>query len=233
MQTTVQPLVHLLEATTAVAGRKNLSGNIQDPNALFQPKAAAALEKEHPGVFAFLVFHPALDAGFKDYVSLGAIGAEAGKNILVLFTLETPIYRPKKMAPSLLQAGLTLQSDEHPAYEFARALFTPRQPPLPGVVFFRRLAEQSEPVYVPLARASSATAAGKSIRQLFVLANESYSASESDDTEFADKFSKRLALNNLEYERIKPLSALELLARAFYTAKRSLGDIVAVVSLFK
>jgi hypothetical protein len=188
MASTVQPLVHLLEATLAVPGQKQLSGNIRRPELLFRSDVALNLEKEHPGAFAFLVFHPALDPGFKEYVSLGGVGAEAGKNILVLFTLETTIHRPRQLTPALLEAGLTIESDEHPAYEFARALFAPRQPLLPGVVIFRRLSGLSEPIYAHLSDAVSAAEVGKSIRRLFSLVNESYAASEAGGAEFPDSW---------------------------------------------
>lgn len=233
MPPTVQSLVNLIEATTAVPGEKNLTGNIQDLHKVFQPEIAINLEREHGGVFAFLVFHPKLDPGVRDYLSLGAVGAEAGKDILVLFTLETRIHTPKKMSPALLEAGITIQSDEHPAYEFARALFAPREPLLPGVVFFRRLSSLSEPVYVHLADASSVEAAGKSFRRLFSLANESYSASKTSGAEFSDLLSSRLALADVKYERIQSLSVLEVLAHSFHAVKRNLKDIAAVVDLFK
>ena len=233
MPSTVQSLANLLEATLAVPGQKNLTGNIEDIQSVFRPEVFINLEREYPGIFAFLVFHPKLDPGFKDYVSLEGVGAEAGKDILVLFTLETRIHTPKKMTPALLQAGITIQSDEHPAYEFARSLFAPRQPLLPGVVFFRRLSGLSEPVYVHVADASSTEVVGTNFRRLFLLVNESYSASKTSGMEFSDLLAKRLALADLKYERIQSLSVLEVLARSFHTVKRNLKDIAAVVDLFK
>jgi hypothetical protein len=216
----------------APPGQSNLTGNVKNPEVLFKPEVAAELELRHPGVFAFLSFHPELDTGFKDYLSRDAIGAVGGREILVLFTVEKPIHRLRELSPALLAAGVSIRSDEHPAYEVARIIFRPKQPPLPGIIFFRRLSGLCEPVFVHVA-ATSADSVGNVLRTVFALANESYSGSLSSGVEFTDILCDRLALNGIQYVRLRSLSAIEVLARGFYAVKRNLKDIAAVVDLIK
>ena len=133
--------------------RDNYTGFVQDPAEFLKPHNLAKLDESLEGVFCFLAFHPRHDPAMLDYVCSPKFAADTGSRVLALFTLEEAVLTPQVMSKQLEGNWLEIGESNYPAYEIVGKLFPSVKPPaLPGVLCARRLAEPSEPVYVPLDR---------------------------------------------------------------------------------
>lgn len=208
---------------------KNLSGSITDIENL--ERNAAALESLHRGLFAFIAFHPRADAAVVEYVEKGSIASDSGSNILVLFFSTTEMRFPRNITPNDLNIGVTLDTDVHPAYQFAERLFpTGVKPKLPGLVFFDHVFNVVDAVYVPILKQSTAIEVGAFCRSVFVLADAVVKSNKLLERASFDELSTVFKAKGIEYSRTGQASLGEWLITAYDFAKKYGGTIVSVIS---
>jgi hypothetical protein len=225
----VQSFQTLLEQAAAAPGWKNATGNIRSLDDLLQPAHLEALERHHPGVFAFLAFHPNGDRAVADYVRGGTLSSDSGPGVLVLFVHDVPTGLPTMFDPHALGEWISLDHEEHPAYEMVRLLFAPeRVPPLPGIVFFERFTTGAEPLYVHLHDLSDEDAVRRRLRSVFSLVDAASRAGGG----FVDRAAAALQKEVVPYQRVEAASMREWLFRGYRLLSRSKGDIVTVLSSF-
>ncbi len=163
-------IVTILESAATDEHRQ--TGKIDDLEKVLRPDGLAALEKVAT-FFAFLAFHPGVDQAVKEYVLSGALSADSGPDILVMFCLDENAETPVPVDDSSFGSWLTLDATAPPSYTMVRHLFDPSAvPPLPGLAFFEGIGHDSEVVYVHLVDDHEPEAVRAKLRKVFSIAAE-------------------------------------------------------------
>ncbi|MBM9621820.1 hypothetical protein ACFQ60_17700 [Streptomyces zhihengii] len=190
-------LAALIEQATAEPGTGFASGNVRSFEVLFREESLAALERAHPGIFAFLAFHPGVDEPVADYVREGTLGSDSGMHILVLYTDDATLKTP---GPTISVGGVEIDSRTHPAYETARLLFHPQAPPpLPGIIFVDRFTGEGRAQYSSLEGLVDASEVRGRLRSLFTMAENALGPDQNRDT-FSRSFDTMLREARMPYE---------------------------------
>lgn len=205
-------------------------GQIKDLSALLRPESLRRL-RDHSPVCCFLAFHPTGDPPIVDYVRSGTMADDSGPDILVLFVLDRP-------APIALPVGTAAFGHEveigvgvDPAYRMVRTLFDgSRVPPLPGLVVFRDIAEDTDGVYLPLGHLESEREVRLHLREVF--AEMGHLAATGKPERFLDDLGVQWTRRGLAYERTDRRPMREWLIEGFRTARENYGDIVGAIGLF-
>ncbi|MFN0101244.1 MAG: hypothetical protein ACKV2U_04035 [Bryobacteraceae bacterium] len=210
-------------------GTKNLAGSITRPEDLV--RNARALESLHKGMFAFLAFHPGTDKEVFEYVEKGSLPSDSGPNILVLFFSATEIRMPRIISPKDLGLGINLDLNVHPAYEFTKWLFpVDTMLKLPGLIFFDRVFDVVDAIYLPLSKRSTVSEVAEFCRSAFVLADAVVTQRQRGEPISFDSLSFELKSNGIEYSRTGSASAGEWLLSAYGFAKKHGGTIASVIA---
>lgn len=222
----------LLEyAIDADSGQQRASGNVRSFDALFEPSAVASMDREHAGVYAFLLFHPVADAAVAEYVATGALSSDSGPRILTFFTLDVEARAPLVLPATAGSDLARFDFEDHPAYAILGKLFAPKpRPAVPGILFMGGLDIDEECVYVPLTDAADLAAARTRVAAVLAVANRVIGAAVERD-KFANKLAIRLRAAAIAYERSGRTSVREFLIGAFRLVVRHRGDIVTGVKM--
>lgn len=206
-------LAELIEHVIADPDQGNLTGNLEDFMRLLSEDNLVRLQESHPGVFAFLVFHPSADGHVADYVRSGTLVSDTGPRVLAFFTLdEDAVASPSSPAPDVIP----VDGDVHIAYEVTSLLFSPQAPPpLPGVLFTGQLSGTSDAVYTPLGDLADTNEVRSRLRAVFSLADQAWNAGR-DRTDFADRFAKALVSEQIEYLRSGRRSMGEWVRKSYH-----------------
>jgi hypothetical protein len=219
----------MLEELAAEAGRKNFSGDIKDAGKLLDPQMLAGLAKIAP-VTAFLAFHPGTDRPVADYVRSGALSADSGPNVLVLFALDVSASAPVPLGAEAFASWIDFDTCSHPSYDLVRVLFDDGPvPPLPGVVFFQTAGPDADAVYVELEGLASPVDVQSRLREVLSLADEVGRDPQNDG--FGTRLGARLQSRRIRYRRTRRTSLREWLIRGYQTAGDRIGDIVSIAGL--
>jgi hypothetical protein len=220
-------LVTMLEQIAAEKeGKKNLSGNIENFEALMAPENLKSLESA-ADAFAYLAFHPGADTSVRKYVEDGTLGSDSGPRILTLFTLGERATFPRVVNDQSFGSWMQVDMQIHPAYQMVQWLFEGHAaPPLPGVALFPSLVGDHEVTYVPLDAAKSSEAIRKDLRQVFALAQ---AAAEKDD--FAKQLGFALQSKKIGHVSSGRRSIREMLLLSVQTAGDHISDLVAIAKL--
>lgn len=214
----------------AAGNQKKLAGNVKDAESLLQPETLNELAQSVP-LAAFLAFHPATDQAVMDYVRSGALSADSGPRILVLFALDQTASAPIPVGLQSFSQWLELDTTSHPSYDLVRLLFDERAvPPLPGIVFFASVGDRTDAVYVELAGLNSVVEVQARLRQVFAVADDLVRDGH-PGAGFGDDFGTRLKAKRVPYVRTQRASFLEWLVHGFQLIGDHRGDIVAVAGL--
>lgn len=224
-----------IEEAAAAPGWKNASGNVTSFEDLLTPESFAQLEEHHPGMYAFLAFHPEADRAITDYVREGTLASDAGPRLLVFFTLDAQARFPTRLGASSFSRWGHLDASLHPAYQLVRMMFLPgRVPELPGLLFFARFSTPPDCLYVKLDDPETAGAVRARMRFLSALADEA--TRHQKDGEAPD-WMNRLALSleqqSIPYVRSQARSPREWLASSYRFLDEHKGDLVSLVKLLK
>ena len=221
------PFTALVEESVADHSFGRLSGNVMSFDRLLSAENLAALEQAHPGVFAFLAFHPRVDAAIADYVREGTLGSDSGPRILVLFTLDADMQVGNQQ---LTVDGVEIDADLHPAYRMVRILFAPKAPPpLPGIIFISQFTDEGSAVYSELNGLADAAAVRERLRTLFAMAEKSM-GSDGNREKFINAFASSLQASQLPYSKSSRTSLHEWLIRSLQFVAKYRSDLVAVLS---
>jgi hypothetical protein len=227
----VVALSSIIQQAAADPRLKNLSGNVRAFDELLKPEHLRDLEAQHPGIFAFLAFHPGADEAIADYVRQGSLGSDSGPSVMVLFTLDSRARWPKAVGAASFASWLQVDAGEHPAYEMVRMLFAGRPSPiLPGIAFFEALSGEHNPVYASMDQLRDPQAVRQWLRLAFSRAEEAHRAAGGVPGT-CDRLAAALARHGVPYQRPGSTSLREWLARAYRLADQHKGDIVAVAKL--
>jgi hypothetical protein len=219
----------VLDELAVEAGTKNLSGNVTDAAALFDPDNLERLAAIAP-VLGFLAFHPRSDRPVVDYVRLGLTAADSGPNLLVLFALDAFASGPVPVGADAFAGWLQLDTGSHPAYDIVRLLFDAGAVPvLPGLVLLRTVGVNTDAVYVELSGLATIETVQARLREVFALADEV--GRDVDVDHFGDQLGVRLRTRRIPYRRTRRLSTREWLVNSFQIVGDHLGDIVSVAGL--
>lgn len=228
----VQSIVNVVEAAAANRLFQRAAGNVQDFDALFTPQNLTALEKQHNGVFAFVAFHPELDAAIAEYLRSGSLADDSGPHVLALFMLNTPAHTPIDLTAVDGSRFMSLLEPARSSTALVRDLFPDVElPQLPALVFLERLSGAAEPVAVSLDGLSKAADVRTRCARICDLAGRAYTRSLAEGA-FATLFATALAGGGLTYRRGGTTSAGEWLIKALRVAHLNAGTIVSVVKLF-
>lgn len=232
--TYVISLQSLMEEALSNEKVKHLTGNVKAIEELFSEKNMANLKQYFQGVFAFLGFHPKVDAGITSYLCSGSISSDSGSDILVLFVLDTPATSPVELENQSFKKWMDLETSVHPSYTLIRSMFNdPVALLFPGIIFFEDIQQMQNPVYIHISDSSNEDAVKQQMRLLFALAQKASSDSLASRKSFLNLFAQSLQRNHLAYERGHDISAREWFVNAFRIIGKHFGDIVSVVQLFK
>lgn len=207
---------------------KNFSGSITDPDKFEQN--LPALENLHSGLFAFLAFHPGIDRAVGEYIEKGSLASDSGANILVFFLSTVEMRLPRNIKPEHLDIGVTLELNIHPAYEFARWLFSNGvMPKLPGLVFFDHVCRVVQAVYVPIPKSDTVDDVARFCRSVFTVGDNVVKERLGGEGISIDLFCRKLKSNGVEYSRNGSTSIGEWVVTLFNFAKKNGGTIASVI----
>ena len=217
----------LLEyAIDSESGVKRATGNVRSFEYLFAPGVPAYIDRQHLGVYALLLFHPAADPMIYNYLKTGALTSDSGPRVLALYTTGQEARAPVHVLSSEPLSWLELNTEVHPAYSILRILFSPKSPPaLPGVLFMGGLDTNEDCVFVALRDIGSESDVRFRIAHVFSLADEAIGSCLRRD-KFTDDFAVKLRRHRLTYYRSDRITTRELLLKAFQLLIPYRGDIV-------
>lgn len=173
-------LMTILEELAAESGQKNFTGDIKDTAQLLDPQSLDRLA-QIALVTAFLAFHPGTDRPVVDYVRNGALSADSGPNVLVLFALDVPASAPVPIGADAFAGWINFDAGSHPSYDLVRLLFDGGAvPTLPGIVFFRTAGPDADAVYVELNGLAAVADVQARLREVLSLADEAGRDPEAD-----------------------------------------------------
>jgi hypothetical protein len=220
----------ILESVAADIG-KRIVANISNIEKVLAPENLKKLEDRHRGVFCFLAFHPTLDRFITSYIGLNSLSSDSGKEILVLFTLDADARFPRLVEIDESIDGIKIDESIHPAYQMTKMLFGPHaEPSLPGLLFFEKFTDVTEPIFVSLAKLDSASAVGERSRIVFSLVRESFEISKaSAEASFPEEFAVRLAKKRIAYTRRDATSMREWLVLLYNFANDHSKEIFGLV----
>ena len=227
----VQSLTTVIEAALIDPIEKRFTGNVTDSSKLLSDDNLSKLEQMHDGLFAFIAFHPAADKLVTEYIKAGSLGADSGRHIFVLFTLDGNAHKPQRIDKNAFEDRIEIDDGEYPAYELVRGLFPNEAVELPGILFIQKFSKPSEPVLVSFRGQKTLEDLTALARQIFETGTSVYLNGAQGD--FPEKFSIAMARKTIPYKRGGSTSMREWMVKAFYQARKNLGDIVTVVKLFK
>lgn len=228
-------LSKLLQESVITHGEDKIrysSGGIQSLEKLLRPENIRTFESLHNGIYCFLAFHPKIDNIVSDYIKIGSLGSDAGRQIMVLFIATSEMRTPKQVEKSDWDFGIELETSIHPAYEAVEILFPGKKVNLPGLVFFDRLSEPKNSVYLPLSEVESVSNLASLCRTIFTIANNSFNTSIDKRQDFAELFSVQLEKKRIRYERSQKTAFREWLVKIYNKVYDHRADIISVVSTF-
>lgn len=212
-------------------GVDRLSGNVLDPDRLFDVDSLRALEEAHSGVFGFLAFDPRVDDVVSEYLLSGTLAVDSGPRLLVLFTVATQASVPTVLTrPSL--SWINLDESELPARRLVREVFESLEPPpLPGLLMFESFTNQADILYFELGSAEDVGELRDRLRGVYGLADH-LAASESVG---AGRFNRTLAVEaqrrRLAFRQAGRASMRVRFIRTYQMLGDNAGDIVAALGL--
>ncbi|MBB6349836.1 hypothetical protein ACWGH8_24520 [Nonomuraea muscovyensis] len=218
----------ILEEATAEA-RFNV-GQVKDLSHLLRPDNLRKL-REYSSVCCFLAFHPAGDPPIVEYVRSGTMADDSGPNVLVLFVLDRPAPIAVPVGTGAFGHWAEIGVGVDPAHRMVRTLFSgSRVPPLPGLVVFRDLAEDTDGVYLPLGHLESEREVRLHLREVF--AEMDHLAATGRPAKLLDDLGVQWTRRGLAYERTDRRPMREWLIEGFRTARENYGDLVGTIGLF-
>lgn len=219
------------EALVQDSGGREAMGGIRDLETFLRTESLQALERRHPGPFAFALFHPKVDLSFKSYIDGGGLGGDLGKKLLFLFFSGEELRFPEPLLPSLLDFGIELDQKVHPVHRLAELLYpSPEEVILPGIVFSGALQGQGPLAYVPLGGVTGVERVAHLCRQVFKLSEKSWGKSESRER-YVSHLCGELAAAHISYHRSEGTSFREIFHRALGFVTQHGGDLASVISL--
>jgi hypothetical protein len=230
---TVSFLSVIEEALVGGEDSKRLTGNVTDVERLFSPPALEALERMHSGYFAFLAFHPSVDATVESYLQEGSLPADSGSSAMVLFTTEeTPTVSYSFASQEL--SGITVSDHENlPSRVALRYLFDGEPPALPGLAVFASFLAQADVVYFSLSGLTTASDVRLRLQKVFEAATKAWEGCEGDREVFAGDLAVAARRRRLAFTRTGRRSMREWLVEVFQWLGTHRGDIFAVVGMIK
>lgn len=129
-----QSIQPMLENLTAEGGAEKFTGKIKKLSDLLSPATWIALEKEQPGPYLFLAFHPVMDPLICQYVKSGALAADSGEDLFVIFFMQSDALLPTEITDETLGGKMETDQGMYPAYELAQGLFTKQRLNFPGLL---------------------------------------------------------------------------------------------------
>lgn len=219
-------LVTVLEAA-ARGGRHGLAGDVTNLEELLDPDNLAKL-KGVASAFAFLAFHPRTDNDLREYITSGGLLADSGPNVLVFFIIDEDASAPLTISDETFGSWISLQADNNPADQLVRYLFEPAPvPPLPGLVFFTELEQDSEAVYVYLGDDSGAEALRRKLRTVFSLAD--YTARTQPPQDLLGSLRVTLRRERIRYTTTKRMSLAEWIVSSYQFVSDHAWDIATLI----
>jgi hypothetical protein len=210
---------------------KRLSGQVLEPEKLFDDPSLRALEDAHDGIFGFLTFHPAVDTAVMEYLTLGSLADDSGPRLLVLFTTAKPAIFPIAVTASAL-SWVKIESSVLPASLFLRSVFRPRPaPPLPGLLVFEKISETCHPVYFPLDNARDAAEVASLVRAVAAMATAVGRQRTGRDGDFGKSLAIEASKCKMAFEQAGAKPLKQRLVETYRFASEHAGDIVSVVGL--
>lgn len=206
------------------------SGGIRKLDDLLNPGNLSKLQDRHNGIFCFLAFHPKTDAIVGEYIENGSLASDAGKEILVLFVVNSLMSSPSPIIKEKLDF-IEIDEEIHPAYDAIKYLFPSSNVSLPGIVFFDSFSEPKDTIYVPLTEAVTVEDVSTSCRKIFSIARNSFNFNSMEN--FGDNFAYNLKIKNCTYERSQRISSREWLLGLYKSIYKHRADIVSVFSTAK
>jgi hypothetical protein len=213
---------------------ESISGTIETLDFLLNKENLDFLEKSHDGLFSFLAFHPEVDQLIFNYLQTESLSTDSGNNILVLFFSKKEFFLPRKIDTQDLEIGITISRFIHPAYQAVEMLFSPQiRVELPGLIFFDRLMDIRESIYIPLQGLESVSQVADRCRKIFSIAHNTLIKSQTKDRKFFNEFSLELLNEKINYKRSQNSCFREWLIKSYHIIAENKGTIITVVPSLK
>lgn len=188
------------------------------------------LDEAHPGCFAFLAFDGRFDPNVSQYVAAGSLAADAGRELMVLFTVPKAIATPRRVSLDMLGGNVIVDDGKHPAYDYVRSLVPEiSNPSLPCVVIFNRFVDGSDPVIVSLVDSATPADVRSLLQTVFRAATREYA--DGPSSTFATRLGADLTELGIPFLRGGGFSMREWLASVFTWAKQNTSTVVSILKL--
>ena len=133
---------------------RNFSGAVSDLEFLMQH--SNDLNKVHKGLFAYFAFHPFVDEDVAKYIASGAVDADSGPEIMVMFITNRSCEIPRTVTAEILNTIVPLRDGENVPDYMLRSMFPGKPEPIPpGIIFFDRIFGNTNAVYISLSNETS------------------------------------------------------------------------------
>ena len=132
-------------------GVKYATGLVEDWESLMYPETIELLRKSKKHVYCFIAFNKKVDEEIFNYIKTGALGAESGDEIVILYTINKIIKSPRYIENDELTELLTMTNETNSTIEILKAHFPDGNALMfPGILIFDNTPYSSKSVYVPL-----------------------------------------------------------------------------------
>jgi hypothetical protein len=227
----VQSFVSVMESAVADRTFRNASGYVSNLDDLLSESAMRRLDEAHSGCFAFLAFDATFDPVVSQYVSSGSLAADAGRDLMVLFTVPKVVTTPRRVSLDMLNGSVIVDDGKHPAYDYVRSLVPEiSNPPLPCLVVFNRFVEGSDPVLVSLVDSATPADLRSVLQTVFRAATREFARGAASS--FATRLGADLTQLGITFVRGGGFSIREWLASVFTWAKQNASTVVSVLKMF-
>jgi hypothetical protein len=224
---TILPLSKLLiSSEDSNSGVKNATGLMRDWEALLNNDTIEALRASHDGIFCFLAFNAKFDSDILTYIESGALAAESGDEILILYCINTTIDTITFINDQDLRNLFHFESKSNVNDQIIRALFPETDSALqPGLLIFDVKANSKNAVYVPfINKYSSKTDCMRKVIEIItkVLHNKNKNA--------LDAIGLQLLKENIDYIKNTKYSFGEHIIIIYRILSKAKSDIISIVA---
>ena len=207
------------------SGVKKATGLVREWESLLDVKVVEQLRERHKGVFCFLAFDSEFDSDIFSYIKTGALSAESGDNILILYIVNKIVETLTKVdddeADSLFEFNNKSSTNQKIlAFVFGdKGHFS-----LPGLLIFDNVSNSNKSIYVPLINKYSNKI--DCLRKVVELVGKNYNKSNEG---IINKLGVTLSTENIEYQKNVKYSFGECIIMMYKLLLKTKSDLISIL----
>ncbi|WP_461117767.1 hypothetical protein [Spirosoma jeollabukense] len=218
----------LISARQLSDGVRNATGLVENWESVINTEAIENLQRLHNGLFCFLAFNSVVDKEIFDYIESGALAAESGDKLLILYVVNCRMPSASIVTSQELSSLLTIRNDSNPCMEIISKIFDNKfHPVLPALVIYDNLVSSKSAIYIPLNNKQNLSKVDCLRFIVKVIQDKSLRNIDKEQSSI-NKLSTAFTIANLSFEKNINYTFGECMIKTFQTIVKFKSDLISI-----